>query len=53
VPAESKAQLRFMQAMLHGAKPKGGRKPPSKKVVREYTKGVSAKDLPEKKKKAY
>lgn len=36
MPAKSKAQFRLMQAMLHGSKPKGGKKGPSKKVAQEY-----------------
>lgn len=51
MPATSKAQFRFMQAILHDSeKPKGKKKAPSKKVAREFTKGVSPKGLPERKK---
>lgn len=52
MPAESKAQYRFMQAMLHDDKPKKrGKKRPSKKVAREFVEGQSPAGLPEKKRK--
>jgi hypothetical protein len=46
MPAKSKAQFRFMQAVAHGkAKSKGL----SVKEAKEYVKGQSPKGLPEKK----
>jgi hypothetical protein len=48
---KSKAQLRFMQAILHGAKPKGGKKGPSKAVAKEVIGNPAPgqyKNLPEK-----
>ena len=52
MPAESKAQYRFMQAMLHGDEPKKkGKKRPSKKVAREFVEGQSPKGLPERKRR--
>jgi len=54
MPSTSKAQHRFMEAMLHGAKPKSGKKGPSKKVAKEFTSADKGKvkNLPEKKKKS-
>ena len=52
MPATSKAQYRFMQAMLAGDKPKKGKKAPSKEVAREFTEGVKPSKLPERKKKS-
>jgi hypothetical protein len=48
VPAKSKAQYNYIQAICHGSKPppKGG---PSKKEACEYVKGQSPKGLPAKK----
>ena len=49
MPAKSKAQFRFMQAVAHGTaknKPKGL----SEKEAQEYVKGQSPKGLPERKK---
>lgn len=45
MPAKSKAQFRFMQAVAHGGLKKEGL---SKKEAKEYVKGQSSKDLPEK-----
>jgi len=48
MPAKSKAQFRFMQAVAHGkAKSKGL----SKEEAAEYVSGQSPKGLPERKKK--
>ncbi len=35
MPSVSKAQMRMMQAIAHGAKPKGG-KGPSRKVAQDF-----------------
>lgn len=49
MPAKSKAQFRFMEAVKHGSIKKKGL-PPEKAA--EFVDGVSPKSLPEKKKAA-
>src|SRR5574341_78767 len=49
MPAKSKRQYRFMQAIAHGAKPYKG-KGPSQAQAKEYISGQSPKGLPESKK---
>lgn len=51
MPAKSKKQWRFMQAIAHGWKP-SGKKGPSKSQAAEYISGQSPKGLPETKKTA-
>lgn len=46
MPAKSKAQFRFMQAIAHGSIKKPGL---SAKKAKEYVSDQSPKDLPEKK----
>jgi len=52
MPVKSKAQMRFMQGIAHGMKPRGG-KGPSKEVAKEFVSATkTTKGLPEKKKSA-
>lgn len=54
MPAKSKAQYRYMQAMLdEDAKPRKGKSRPSKATAREFVKKTpSPKSLPERKRKS-
>lgn len=36
MPYESEAQKKFFRGCAHGMKPKGGRKCPPKKVIKEF-----------------
>ena len=51
MPVKSKAQMRFMEGIAHGMKPKSGNGP-SKKVAEEFVSATkTTKGLPERKPK--
>lgn len=49
MPAKSKAQYRFMQAIAHGVVTR--KKGPSRKAAKEFIKGQSPKGLPKRKRR--